>query len=240
MPLSLLKASCPLGTQTTFVRDMYGPAITSTRATTEGAWAMKTFKIVWLFAGIVSLGCLVCDGEALGMQDRQAGAGLAPLGPVPGQSLNDASLEATLRSMGYDPKISKSSNGKRTFYRLHLEEDKFRFVFDLSLDTERERIWFSGPLSTVTDRDRVATERLWKLLESNDDISPVFFSYDNNNKRVYLNLVIDNRDMTATILRKEISRFMRVTERTYPLWKDMQPAPAPSNPPPATPAVPGM
>lgn len=152
------------------------------------------------------------------------GAGRAQDKPAAGAGrLTDASLEAMLKNLGHTPTATKSESGKRTYYRLDLSEDSFTFVVDLSLDPEGARLWFSAPLVKVPERDRVALDRLWKLLESNDDILPASFSYDASRQRFYLNLTVDNRDITPAVLRKELSTFTRTIEKTYPLWKEVQP-----------------
>jgi hypothetical protein len=193
---------------------------------------MTSSRSIGLFAVVVACGCLVPSGQVRS-DDGPAKAAQAA-GTENG--LTDASLEAMLRGMGYDPKITKSSSGKRTYYRLILSEDTFNFVFDMSLDVERTRVSFSAPLPVVNDKDGVAAERLWKLLEVNDDILPASFSYDKGNKRLYLNMAIDNRGITTAVLRKEITQFTRLIERTCPHWKEIQPAVAPATPP-ATPPV---
>jgi hypothetical protein len=190
---------------------------------------MTHFKSTWLFAAIVALGCLTSNARS--------DSGPTPATATADQNLTDASLEAMLRGMGYEPTSSKSSSGKRTYYRLILKEDTFTFVFDLSLEVDRSRVAFSAPLPVVKDRDQVPAERLWKLLESNDDIAPAGFSFDKDRKRIYLNMAIDNRGITSAVLRKEITQFTRIIERTCPQWKDIQPVTAPATPPITTPAA---
>ena len=197
---------------------------------------MANFKDLCVLAGIVSLSCLTAGGWAQeNVPQRQPSGPAIPQAAAPAQGLTDASLEKMLRDMGYDPKSSKSQDGKRTYYRVIIEEETFRFVVDLSLDRERMRVWLSAPLPQVASTESVAVERLWKLLESNDDISPASFSFDKSRKRFYLNMAIDNRDITPVVLRRELSYFMRTIQQTHALWKNISQQ-AGSDPAPAIPA----
>jgi hypothetical protein len=176
-----------------------------------------------------------------------ASAGLAradaPGVPEPGK-LTVASLEKMLTDLGYDFKKSTSTDGKRTYFGLVVKQDNFTFVIDLSLDEQGSKLWFSCPLRTMEHPEKVKSERLWKLLEENDAIMPMSFSYDRSNSRFYLNLAVDNRGLTAKVLREELDRAMGVIRRTYAIWDSYQwpelndGAAPPANPtPPASPAA---
>jgi hypothetical protein len=180
---------------------------------------MARFSNYGLLAGLVVAGCLT---GGIGAQDRPLAQepGGGPARTAAGQVLNDSSLDALLRNLGYDPEVTKSASGKRIYYRLVTVEDAFRFVVDISLDQSCSRLWFSAPLPEVAV-DKVPPSRLVKLLEANDDITPASFSYDKARQRFYLNLAVDNRDITAAIVRKELTSLLRVIERTAPLWQDL-------------------
>src|SRR4051812_22235926 len=70
-------------------------------------------------------------------------------------------LGQMLDDLGYEYKVSKTEDGKRTFYGLVIKQDTFTYVVDLSLDPAGQRVWFSCPLRKVPEQDRVKAERLW-------------------------------------------------------------------------------
>jgi hypothetical protein len=171
----------------------------------------------------------------------------APAAPTDDR-LTPATLETMLRQMGLDPKLSKSSDGTRTFFHVVVNTDTFRFVLDISLDPDGGRLWFLAPLKQVDDISKVPADRLWALLQDNDSIYPASFSYYKAQKRLYLTLVLDNHGITAGRLHSELLNFMRIIERTYPHWNTAEwpgGAPTAGNPPtppstpPAAPPTPG-
>jgi hypothetical protein len=130
--------------------------------------------------------------------------------------LTNEALEKMLTDMGYEPKASKSEDGKRTWYNLTIEQDNFTFVLDLSLADGK--LWFSCPLRKVAEPEKVPAEKLWKLLEENDTIYPGSFSYYAQRKQFFYNLAVENRDLTPAKVRSELDRAMGVMRRTYPDW----------------------
>jgi hypothetical protein len=140
---------------------------------------------------------------------------------APGK-LTDATLEKMLEDLGYSPRKSVSADGKRTWYNLVIKQDTFTYIVDVSLDTEGKKVWFSCPLRKLEAPEKVKVERLWKLLEENDNLLPMSFSYDRSNKRFYLNHSMDNRGITARVLREDIDAVLGVMRRTYPLWNTQE------------------
>jgi hypothetical protein len=130
--------------------------------------------------------------------------------------LTNETLEKMLLDMGYEPKVSRSADGSRTWYDLTVKQDTFTFVIDLSLADGR--LWFSCPLKKVADPDKVPAEKLWKLLQENDTVYPGSFSYYAQRKQFFYNLAVENRDLTPTRLRAELDRVMGVLRRTYTEW----------------------
>jgi hypothetical protein len=139
-------------------------------------------------------------------------------GPTDNGKLTDAALEKMLVDLGYTPKKTVSADGKRTWYNLVVKQDTFTYVVDVSLDSEGKKVWFSCPLRTLNNPEKVKVERLWKLLEENDNILPMCFSFEKNTKRLYLNHAIDNRGVNARVLREELDLVLGVIRRTYAIW----------------------
>jgi ABC-type multidrug transport system ATPase subunit len=59
---------------------------------------------------------------------------------------------------------------------------------------------------------------LLALLAKNDEIGPVFFSYNADNKLLYLNAPTANVDITPVVLRQKIKNFVTRMDSTYSLW----------------------
>jgi hypothetical protein len=154
------------------------------------------------------------------------GLGLAWHGPAradgpreaPPGKLTVEGLEKMLGDLGYEYKKSTSSDGKRTYFGLVIKQDSFTYVIDASLDEEGNKLAFSCPLRKIDHPEKVKIERLWKLLAESDAVLPMCFSFDKSSNRFYLNHSIDNRGVTAKVLREELDQTMRVLRRTYPVW----------------------
>src|SRR5205085_1209951 len=55
--------------------------------------------------------------------------------------------------------------------------------------------------------------------EKNDDIGPSMLSFDAKKRRVELSRPVNNVDLTAAKLRKELDAFVDTVEKTQDLWK---------------------
>jgi hypothetical protein len=141
-----------------------------------------------------------------GAAEQESGPALAG-----SAQLDDAGLKAMLVSMGYEPK--KLSEG----YLVAVKQDSWTLNVQLRLSSNRSKLGFNANCGLV-DEDAVSGAQWMALLISNGDIEPTSFYYDQEKKKLYLHRVIDNRDITPVILRKELDQFLSDIRSTGKLW----------------------
>lgn len=135
---------------------------------------------------------------------------------LPAGAIDDDVLKDRLENLGYEPKPSKSTAGS-AMYLLDFERDNFRYVFYVSLSSDKSRLWMSAALRKLPDAKDVRKDILEKILLKNDEIGPTHFTL-RKNRFLYLELALDNRDLTSKRLRKEIDEFSVNLRNTQSLW----------------------
>jgi hypothetical protein len=159
------------------------------------------------------------------------GAAVSP-GPIP----NNDSLAAMLRGLGYEVQTRtwNTDNGPRSNCLVVIRRDGYTYVFEAELMGPNNRnVWLIGLVGSV-DLDRASPSLLARLLEENKRHGPLHFSYRKGDRKLLLNLCLENRDLTPERLRAEVERLLRVIRETQPTWGAIgasasvqQPAPAP-------------
>jgi hypothetical protein len=135
---------------------------------------------------------------------------------LPPDTLTDESLKEKLDDLGYDFKVIKSTTGT-PMYLLDFTRDNFRYVFYVSLASDKTRLWMSCALRKLPETKIVPTDILEKILTKNDDIGPTHFTL-RKNRFLYLELGLDNYGLTPRRLRKEIDGFAGNIRSTQDLW----------------------
>jgi hypothetical protein len=150
----------------------------------------------------------------------------APKAPssVKADILTDESLKEKLEGLGYKPEIIKSKTGG-VMYRLNFDRDNYRFVFNVSLSADKKCLWLSSALRPLPEAKNVRPDILEKILEHSDKIGPTHFSL-RHNRYLYLELALNNYDITALRLRTEIDQFTGDIRASEHLWN---PAKYPAN-----------
>jgi hypothetical protein len=138
--------------------------------------------------------------------------------PAEDGRLSDEALLSMLKGLGYNPTVSKSADGKITFYRLDKTVANFRYIIDVSLQEGGKTVAFSCPLKRVGEPEKVPAEKLWAMLSKNDEIYPMFFSFEKSRKQFFLNHQIDNRDLTAERLGEVLDAVKHQVNATASVW----------------------
>jgi hypothetical protein len=126
-------------------------------------------------------------------------------------ALTDPCLLAMLQQMGLEPKpLSKG-------FLVVIKQGTWTNNIQLVISSNGKKIGFNSNLGLVTEADITAAQ--WKaLMASNGDIDPSAFYYDPQRTKLYLHRSIDNRAVTAAILRTDLDNFSNQIVSTGPLW----------------------
>jgi hypothetical protein len=131
--------------------------------------------------------------------------------------LTDDTLKAMLENLGYTVTVT----GDKPPRHFKVDESApvnaldFTITFDLSDPT---MLWIYAGLYTIPAGKPAPSSALLALLAKNDEIGPVFFSYNADNKLLYLNAPTANVDITPVLLRQKIKDFIAKMDSTYSLW----------------------
>ena len=76
----------------------------------------------------------------------------------------------------------------------------FTITFDLSSAKDATVLWIYSALYDIPADKPAPSSALLALLAKNDEIGPIFFSYNADNKLLYLNAPTANVDITPVLL----------------------------------------
>ena len=80
------------------------------------------------------------------------------------------------------------------------------------------KLGLNANLGQVDNPDAIKAEQWKALLMSNEDIDPSFFYFDATLKKLMLHHVLDNRAITADVLKQQLNQFVGDIQRTEALW----------------------
>lgn len=144
-------------------------------------------------------------------------AGAVPATAAP---LTEDTLKAILENLGYNVTVT----GDKVPHHFKIEESApvndltFTITFDLSTDKGSTVLWIYAGLYEIPAGKPAPSSALLALLAKNDEIGPMFFSYAESNKFLYLNAPTANNDITPVVLRQKIRNFIDKMDSTYNLW----------------------
>lgn len=138
---------------------------------------------------------------SFGMFVAAAGVLLATGTPAWGQKvLTKETLPKLLENMGYEPK----SLG--TAQLIQIARDGCHFPVRVFVDTETGRVWMAAELAVdLPETDAIPKETLFTLLQLNSKLGPSFYMI--HDRRLFLSRTLDNQDVTAAKLRRELEQF---------------------------------
>jgi len=146
-------------------------------------------------------------------------AGLLAAGPqaraaVPASctaALTNDCLFTTLTDMGLSPRaLSKG-------YLVTFKQDTWTINVQFVLSPNLSRLGLNANLGMV-EGSQVTAAQWQALMEANGDIDPTAFYYDATQKKLYLHRTLENRYLTAAILREQLDTFSANMRSTAKLW----------------------
>src|SRR5262245_109936 len=123
-----------------------------------------------------------------------------------GQILSDEGLQTMLKNLGYKPTVEKV--GTTTFHGITVVRDGISYFVSFQISPNKEKIWAIVALADIADIDKVAGDRLAKLVELQDQIGPCYFRYNRANKRLYMARPMDNRAVTPELFLDNLNRLV--------------------------------
>ncbi len=131
-------------------------------------------------------------------------------------ALTADNIKEKLENLGYEPKHNGNTPSD-IYYRVTFFQDNYQYAIDIGLSKNGQNVWFLAPLRMLPGSKDVRTDILEKMLVLNDNIGPAHMSM-RSNRMLYLNLAVDNRDMTSARLRKTIDSFCNEIRGSETLW----------------------
>ena len=133
--------------------------------------------------------------------------------PAVQASLTDTSLLQLLTDMGFEPKKLKQG------YVVAIKQGEWTYNVQFVISANKEKLGLNANMGSVEDASAVTAAQWMGLLAANTDIAPSFFYYNKMNHILYMHRVLDNRYLTAAILRQQIDAFTGNIKETADLWK---------------------
>jgi hypothetical protein len=136
--------------------------------------------------------------------------------------LTDDTLKAMLENLGYSVTVTgdKAPRHFKVQESAPVSSLDFTITFDLSSAKDATMLWIYSALYEIPADKPASSNALLALLAKNDEIGPIFFSYNTDNKLLYLNAPTANADITPVVLRQKIKNFIGKMDSTYSLWKE--------------------
>jgi len=170
---------------------------------------MKTIKT--LLAALF-LSCLSLSATARGDEAKPAIAKSAD-----GSSLNAESLKEMLTVLGYDFEIVKGASGGNIHY-VKFVRNGMKYDVNVNIAPNGSKLWASVALADLTPEQGAQSDKLLKLLEVNQKIGPAHFYYYVPHKMIYLARPMDNRAVTAKLLREHLEAVMDAVVANETTW----------------------
>jgi hypothetical protein len=174
---------------------------------------VKRFAKLVLSLCLLSLG--LPAGVARGDDPLKKSEGSVENSKPSGTTLTDESLKTLLERMGYEFEPIKSTSGL-TMYRVKFEQSNWTYTMYVSLSGDKSMVWLATPLIELPAGDKVPEAILEKLLQKTDELGPCHFSL--KGRRVYLNLPLENRNITPARLRQALDTMATNVKETAPYW----------------------
>ena len=141
-------------------------------------------------------------------------------------------LEPLLTNLGYEPRQDVDS------WILTIEREDWTYTLRAALYYNNRFLWVWGYLGEL-DHEKLTTNSLVRLLETNNEIGPSHFFVGNGpdgTKLLYLGRAIENRALRPSIVRREVDAVCGAMRKTRELWEPITkgdyPAEAPRTPSP--------
>jgi hypothetical protein len=166
----------------------------------------------WFMAGIMALalGVGLCPAQILAQNQARA----------VNQALTPDDLGKLLTDMGYEPKKIDDNT-----YEVIIKRDGWAVYLRCCFSSDKTKLWLISSLGDIKDINQAPADVLANLLIANFNHGPSAFyleDADANNKaakRLKIGRPVDNRAITASILRQQIDAIFSTIRETKDLWK---------------------
>lgn len=131
-------------------------------------------------------------------------------------AISDSGLKQMLTNLGYTPKeLSKG-------YQVTIKRNNWTFNIQVVLSDNKEKMGMNTIAGDVKQPLDVPAASWLALLETNPNIDPTTFYFDNKQNRLCLHRACDNRGITQEILAKELDSFCFDVVSTAKYWRFTQ------------------
>ena len=111
-----------------------------------------------------------------------------------------------LDNLGYDYRVEKTKGN--TLHFIKISRKNLIYEVNVNISPSKSKLWTSVGLADIKPEHAAQSEKLLKLLELNQKIGPSHFYYYAPHKMVYITRPMDNRAITAKLLREHIDELM--------------------------------
>jgi hypothetical protein len=176
-------------------------------------------KLACLVAGVLALavsGRLVKADEVKKEESKPAARA---------EALTHETLKTMLENLGYKPQTIKSTRGS-PMYKFAFDRASWSFTLYVSQSEDKKNVWMSSYLGGLPEPAKLRADILEKILAKNFDIGPMHFVVKSP-RRLYLELPLANKGITAGQMREQIEEFTVTIKSTETLWNPEKYPPLP-------------
>ena len=155
----------------------------------------------------------VLHGVAAAVIGFSFGAGYLGSGRLQNDKLNADSLKNIAEGLGYDVKVLSADAGKEK-YEIALKTENLNIPVGLEISATTNYVWL-----TVNLGPNSAKKKHEELLKSNFNIQPCFF-YITTKGTLMCATAIDNRGISAAILKRCLEKISSDVDKTSKIWQD--------------------
>ena len=178
---------------------------------------MKRYLIVPALA-LVAVACLSVAAYA---QTGPTGPGTDPK-PTTTTGMSEQSLEAAIRALDPNFKVSPTTDGKGKIYILKVARDGW--TYDLKIESFQDVIWLNANLSgDLPSLQNLPAATLAELIKHQLQIGPMHFTFVKTSNGYKLNLCyMLNRQITVDGFNSCMNAFLKTIKDTYPTWSQIR------------------
>ncbi len=119
--------------------------------------------------------------------------------------LDDAKLKEMLDMLGHDMREVKLNDAGVGYY-IKIRKGSYTFDMRVCLSGDKRKLWATTALAEFKPEHAARADKLMRLLELNKTVGPCFFDCAAKTKMLYIEAPLDNRGLTAKIVREHIEQ----------------------------------
>jgi hypothetical protein len=123
-----------------------------------------------------------------------------------------------LKDLGYQFRPNKLDDGSVVLY-LDIPTNGRTCMLDIGLSKNGSKVWLTAWFRKLSEGETIPPNVLTQLLESTWRFGPCHFGISSG-KQLYLGCPLDNRNLSADELRRQIDTFLNVFNQTEYLWNN--------------------